>query len=930
MLSHQLLTRKDIGKTARYYQDAVDDYYAKTMDATCWQGQGAELLGLQGAIDAERFRELLAGNIDEQTQIGRGSIRSDSKIRLGIDLTFSAPKSVSLQALVYGDIEIIKAHEKAVARAIEMAETRAQARKKVQGKSMLETTGNLVVAKFRHETSRSQDPQLHTHAIVLNMTKRQDGQWRALKNDEIIQSTRFLGAVYNSELAAELQKLGFELKFGRDGNFELAHISREQIEAFSHRSQEVEAWLMAKGLDRDTATSQQKQQAALLSRQKKVVLDRETLHQSWQQQAKALAISFNKIQFQQQNISSNQFIPTDEAATQSLHYAIEHLIERQSIIFERELMDIALQHAVGRAKWADLDKEITGKIKKGELIQEAPLYRSSDDMDSTIAEPLTRSQWVEYFAKTGIPVSQAKKEIQTAILQGMLIQAEVRYTTPEALKREETILQLEREGRDRLQPILPNKKAHALLQHSDLNQGQKRAASLILSTSNQVVGVQGYAGTGKSHMLDKTKQLIEAQGFKVRALAPYGNQVKALQELNVKANTLASFIRGKEKDIDTKTVLVIDEAGVVPTRLMEKVLRLAEKAGSRVVLLGDTAQTKAIEAGRPFDQLQAAGMQTALMDEIQRQKDLELKKAVELAAQGHSAQALKHVHDIYEIKDNQARHNTIAKEYVQLSSEERERTIIVTGTNEARREINKQVRIGLKLEGTGVTYNTLNRRDTTQAERVYAKHYRIGDFIQPERNYPRTGLVRGMLYKVEDCSNGNRLIVRCMETQQTIEFNPMSHRKLSVYEPDSKELSVGDVIRVTRNNKDLDIANGDRFKIVSVLSHQISITNGQRTVHLTSKEPLHLDYAYATTVHSSQGLTADRVLIDAHAQSKTTAKDVFYVALSRARFEARVYTNDVSFLPKTISRNNMKLAALELKAPMQTLTDGKQICKENL
>ena len=224
MLSHQLLTRKDIGKTAQYYQDSADDYYAKTMDATCWQGAGAEQLGLQGSIYPERFRELLAGKIDDQTQIGRNSIRSDNKIRLGIDLTFSAPKSVSLQALVYGDIEIIKAHEQAVERAIDMAETRACARKKTQGKSMIETTANLVVAKFRHETSRAQDPQLHTHAIVLNMTQRKDGAWRALKNDDIIQSTRFLGAIYNSELAAGLQKLGFHLKFGRDGNFELAHI----------------------------------------------------------------------------------------------------------------------------------------------------------------------------------------------------------------------------------------------------------------------------------------------------------------------------------------------------------------------------------------------------------------------------------------------------------------------------------------------------------------------------------------------------------------------------------------------------------------------------------------------------------------------------------------------------------------------------------
>ncbi|MCX7116922.1 MAG: conjugative relaxase, partial [Legionellales bacterium] len=179
MLSHKLLTRKDIGKAANYYLDAVDDYYAKTLDSTAWQGKGAVVLGLEGAIESERFRELLAGRIDSHISINRASIRSDSKTRLGIDLTFSAPKSVSLQALVYGDIEIIKAHEYAVERAIEMAETRAQARKKIQGQSMIEVTGNLVVGKFRHETSRAQDPQLHTHAIVMNLTQRSDGQWRA-------------------------------------------------------------------------------------------------------------------------------------------------------------------------------------------------------------------------------------------------------------------------------------------------------------------------------------------------------------------------------------------------------------------------------------------------------------------------------------------------------------------------------------------------------------------------------------------------------------------------------------------------------------------------------------------------------------------------------------------------------------------------------
>ncbi|WP_267900241.1 ATP-binding domain-containing protein [Legionella septentrionalis] len=140
----------------------------------------------------------------------------------------------------------------------------------------------------------------------------------------------------------------------------------------------------------------------------------------------------------------------------------------------------------------------------------------------------------------------------------------------------------------------------------------------------------------------------------------------------------------------------------------------------------------------------------------------------------------------------------------------------------------------------------------------------------------------------------------------------MTYRKLSVYEPDRKELSSGDFVRITRNDKDLDIANGDRFKITSVSPDQITIANEHRTVSIDPHKPLHLDYAYATTVHSSQGLTADRVLIDVHAQSRTTAKDVFYVALSRARFDAKIYTDDCANLPLAIGKQSIKFASLDL------------------
>src|SRR5919201_4200809 len=197
MLSHKVLTRQDVGRAASYYEDGADDYYAGEGEASAWQGKGAEALALHGSVDPERFRELLAGHVTPGGPSSRSARRHDAKDRIGIDLTFSAPKSVSLQALVGGDARIVEAHDRAVAFALAAAEERAQTRKKVKGESRVEDTRNLVIAKFRHETSREQDPQLHTHALVLNLTRRSDGEWRALRNDEIVTATKYLdlGAV---------------------------------------------------------------------------------------------------------------------------------------------------------------------------------------------------------------------------------------------------------------------------------------------------------------------------------------------------------------------------------------------------------------------------------------------------------------------------------------------------------------------------------------------------------------------------------------------------------------------------------------------------------------------------------------------------------------------------------------------------------------
>lgn len=985
MLSHKVLTRADLNDMGRYYAEAEDDYYTKELDASEWQGKGAERLGLDGEVDRARFQQLLAGQVKPGIEISRTSKRNDTKERIGIDLTFSAPKSVSIQALVGGDARLVKAHEQAVAATIAHAETLAQARVKTGGKAGVVDTGNLIVAKFRHETSREQDPQLHTHAVVMNLTRRGDGQWRALRNDNIIKSVSYLGAHYRAELAVRLTQMGYELRHGRDGMFELAHIDRKQLLAFSERAAAIETALAKKGIDRETATTAEKQAATMNTRPKKETTDREALWQRWKDTAKEVGIQLDRPhappQAERPGIEADgrpgrQAVPreagerqdrpqtrpgeqragiedagrpghqatprnagsspshqagteadqlraqvTARAADKAVRYAVHHLTERQAIVRETELLDTATKHGMGHVTVADVRQAIARMTQDGRLLRESPLYKAADDLKSVGAR--TQQQWAAVLVEKGATQDQAAHQVEQGIAQGRLIAAESRFTTQGALATERSILNLERAGRGASAPILDADAGRAKLADSFLNERQRQAATDILASNNRIIGVQGLAGTGKTTMLSASKALAEEAGHRMVAIAPYGSQVKALQQSGFEAQTVMAFVRAKERNLDSKTVLVLDEAGVMPTRLMERTLREAEKAGARVVLLGDTGQTKAIEAGKPFEQLQAAGMQTVKLDEIIRQNDPRLKSAVIDAAHGRSVDALAKITNVAEIPENEARWTRIVKDYMAMPVADRGETLIVSGTNEARQAINAMVRDSEQRIGTGQSYDTLIRRDTTQAERRFAKNYNIGDAIQPERDYKRIGLERGHTYRVVENGPDNRLTVENANGER-VTFSPMVHNRLSVYALEKKEIAPGDRIRITRNDAGMDLANGDRFTVKSIGQQEIVLASDKREVRLPADKPLHVDYAYASTVHSAQGLTSKNVMYDADSRSPTTTREVFYVAISRAREKAAIYTNDAGKLPAAVARATQKHGALDLVRGRAGQGNGRQ------
>jgi len=357
---------------------------------------------------------------------------------------------------------------------------------------------------------------------------------------------------------------------------------------------------------------------------------------------------------------------------------------------------------------------------------------------------------------------------------------------------------------------------------------------------------------------------------------------------------------------------------------MDATLQIAERSGCRVVLSGDVQQLKAIEAGRPFAQLQANGMQTAIVDQIQRQRTPDLKPAVELAAKGKSRESLARIdRHVREVPDDKARYTEIAREYAAMAEDQRAHTLIVSGTNSARRELNTLIRRELGIEGTGQEFETLSRKDLTQAERRNAPSYRIGDYVQPEKDYGRTGLKHGELYRVAEIEARNRLVL-AGEDGRRLEINPRHHAQLSVYEKTRSELAPGDWARITRNSPALDVSNGDRMRVLDVSAERIGLENEKgRRIELDGGRPLHLEHAYATTVHSAQGLSTDRMMVDLDTRSLTTGKDLYYVAISRARYEATVYTNSRPELPAAISREPIKTAALDIQREREAPRMGK-------
>jgi ATP-dependent exoDNAse (exonuclease V) alpha subunit len=414
----------------------------------------------------------------------------------------------------------------------------------------------------------------------------------------------------------------------------------------------------------------------------------------------------------------------------------------------------------------------------------------------------------------------------------------------------------------------------------------------------------------------------------VEGFAPTSRAAQKLGEAGMETSTLQKHLaRGEQPDLGEKRLYVLDESSLASTRQVHEFVNRLHP-NDRVLLVGDRRQHEAVEAGRPFAQLQDAGMKTVKLEEIVRQKDPELKQVVEQLARGEVQKAIQNLDRqgrVHEIQGHDERIAAIAKEYAKSP----ENTLVVSPDNRSRTEIN--VRIHAELQRGGLVSTEehrirtlVPRQDLTGADRTWAERYEVGDVLRYSRTSKETGIGKGEYAQVKSIdAPSNRLTVELQNgTERT--YDPRRQQGVSVFREEMRSFSVGDRIQFTAPAHELKVASRELGTIENIGEDgrlRLKMDRG-RAVELDPRRHAHLDHGYAMTSHSSQGQTADRILI--HVDTELGAKNLLnsrmaYVSVSRGRYDAQIYTSSVSKLGQELGRDVSHSPAIQQESVVQKI-----------
>jgi conjugative relaxase-like TrwC/TraI family protein len=890
------------------YTSTQESYYSEGEAVKGkWFGRQAAAWQLKGEVDSEHFERLCEGQhplsgeqlvrhlTPQKYENAYGEIVETSEHRAGWDATFSAPKSVSLAALVGGDKQILAAHDRSVDVALNELEKYVQAR--MGGNHPAQTTGRMVAAKFQHDSARPDRssgyaaPQLHTHTVIFNVTETEDGRIKPIQPLELYRSQRYATEIYRTVLATELQKLGYEITVdGRTGAPEINGFSKEYLAASSPRREdirseaaEMKARLAKQGIQ--VADGAGLRQAAAKTDRMNKQYDREEMRSRHLTMDGRFGEQASSAVQQAHERGSIEF-PDDEIrsrAKESLTFARENAGEREAVVDKRKVLVDALRRNLGFTSYEAVINEFDRNIDNGNFI---PISRNPGLDEVTTSRTMAMEQ-------SNIRNVVAGKGTQIPILEGQ-----------------------------RLGPLIDT---ITTKQGIVLNETQRGAVETILGSRDRIIGFEGLAGTGKTMTLRVLREAAERCGYAVQGFAPTGVAADLLAESGIRTSTLQKFVSTPQLNSAgaDKALYVMDESSLSDTRNM---FLFFEEAGpsARVLLVGDTGQHQAVDAGAPFEQFVKAGMQTVTLDEIVRQRS-DLRIPVEQLAKRDVIAAVKTLFEqgrITEIVDDEDRLRAIGSDYVRNSK----RTLVISPANQERVAINSLIHQQLQSQGviSNADHETtilVNRQDMTGAERKFALAYvPQEDVIRYNKGSKVLGINQGDYGRVLDTNHSeNELTVQLHDGRQ-VTYNPKRLSGVSVYKEATRQFAVGDRVQFRAPFEQAKVKNTELGTVINIDQGEFTVgLSGDRVITFNPERFPHLDHGYAVTSYSSQGKTMDRVLVNA----ETTETDLLvnqrmaYVAVSRARLDARIYTDSAADLGGALARRKDKTMALEALQKVQ-------------
>lgn len=865
----RMIQSSSTGQAKAYFSDALvkSDYFVNDQELQGrFEGRIAERLGITGMASKESFFALCE---NKQPLTGKPlTPRTKEERTTGYDINFHCPKSVSIIHALSKDNHIMELFQSSVRATMNDIEADAQTRIRKNGKYADRITGELIWADFTHQTARpvddsAPDPHLHSHCFVFNVTwDEQEKRYKAGQFRDIKRDMPYYQALFHKRLSDKLIEAGYAIRKTAN-SFEIVGVPQKAIDLFSKRTDAIGQYAKENHI---TDAKQLSELGARTRSKKQKGLSMEELKESWREQIKALDNDL-----EQSENKPIRFAPQKEQAKQeakeSIDYALQHSFERASVMAERRLAETAIKHSLGNAS---LSVEAVLAVFKA---------------DSRIIRVQERGRTV--------------------------------CTTKEVLSEEKAMVALARQGMGKMQPL------YKQAPETSLKGQQGRAIEHILTTKHQVSIIRGAAGSGKTTLLKEAVKLIEQAGKKVTIVAPTAEASKGVlvEEGFTNANTVAKLLVDKQQqEALTNQVLWVDEAGLLGTKDMKALLALSKEKNCRLILGGDTRQHASVVRGDALRILNTvAGIKTAEIDKIYRQKNVGYREAVEDLSKGNVKEAfdkLDGMEAIQEIDVTQPNEGLV-NDYIGFIKKGKT-ALVISPTHKQSDAVTDTIRHKLKDAGLigkkEIEVLRLDNLKFTEAQKSDWRNYQAGQVIQFSQNVPE--IKRGSVWKVKETEK-NKVVV-CNHDGQEKQLPFHKSNTYDVYEPTKILLARGDKIKITRNSFDEQekrLNNGQTLEVIAVSKKgNITLRNkASKTNYSLSKDFGHLTHAHCITSYAAQGKTVDHVLIAQPASTfpATDAKQ-FYVSVSRGRESVTIYTDDKEALLDHASQLGDRQSAIEL------------------